>query len=191
MPSTAQPVSTMADVLRLVQAVFSFLGDGTPLLIGAAFLDEPGPGSGPRVVFVPDENGAFAPAQKIGAGYVASWAHGCTVYVRGVEPGDDAGRLEPAYVLAARVATVLKALDPAHISATPGGPRDDSPQRVPGPGGADIVFRFTYVANIAQDPAILRAVRQVVSISPPNPDQPGGDTGNTFVVSAPAVAERP
>ena len=108
-----------------------------------------------------------------------------------VEPGDDAGRLEPAYVLAARVATVLKALDPAHSSATPGGPRDDSPQRVPGPGGADIVFRFTYVANIAQDPAILRAVRQVVSISPPNPDQPGGDTGNTFVVSAPAVAERP
>ncbi len=191
MPSVAQPVSTMADVLRLTQAVFSLMGDGTPLLFGDAHLEEPGAGNAPRVVFVPDEDGDFAPAQKIGAGYIATWSHGCTVYVRGVEPGDEAGRLEPAYVLAARVVAVVKNLDPGHITITPGRPKDDSPQRTPSPAGRDIVFRFTYAANLAQDPAVLRAVAQLTSISPPHPDKPGGDTGNTFVVAAVAIADRP
>lgn len=190
MPSVAMPVSTLADVLRLFEAVFSFMGDGTPIMVGKQYLNEPGPGSAPRIVFVPDDRGRFGPALKMNCGYTASWTHGCKVFVRGAEPGDDPGRLEPAYRLAARACDVLKGLDPGHIVLAPGNPREDSPLPVDGPG-ADIAFEFSYQTNIPTDPAVLRALRQIVSVSPPNPDKPGGDTGNTIVVNASAVAERP
>lgn len=191
MPSAAAQVSTLADVLRLVQHVFSLMGDGTPLMIAEQYLHEPGPGSAPRVVFVPNKTGKLGPPLKLNAGYIASWTHGCEVYVRGAEPGDDPGRFEPAYALAGRVIDVIKALDPGHIVVAPGNPEDDSPLRVDSPPGADIKFTFTYATNIAQDPAVLRAVRLINSISPPNPDKPGGDTGNSFNVAALATAERP
>lgn len=185
--------STLADVFRLVEVVFGLLKDGTPLMFGAQYRDEPGPGSALRVVFVPDDAGSFGPgsfgpAQKVSAGYSASWSHGCTVAVRGVEPGDDPRRFEPAYLLAARVADILKQLDPAHIVLAPGNPRDTSPLPVEGPSGAEITFAFTYTTNIPTDPAVLRAIAQIRSVSPPDPDRPGGDTGHTFVVNATPIA---
>lgn len=190
MPSQAMPVSTIADVIRLVQHVFSILGDGTPIMVGAQYLRETGPGSAPRVVFVPEETGKFDAALKLNSGYVASWTHVCLVHVRGAEPGDDPGRFEPAHQLAARVVTILKNLDPGHIVLAPGNPRDDSPLPVDGPG-ADIVFQFSYQTNIAQDPAVLRAIRTAItSVSPPNPDQPQGNSGQSITVSAAGAAGR-
>jgi hypothetical protein len=189
MPAAAAQVSTLADVLRLAQAVFSLMGDGTPLLVGEQYLTETGPGSAPRVVFVPDKDGKFAPALKINAGYIASWSHGCRVHVLGSDPGDDPGRFEPVYVLAARVTAVLKNLSPARIVLAPGNPKDDSPLGVGATAG--IAFSFTFQADLAQEPEVLRAIAQITSSSPPNPDKPGGDTGKTFSVSAAPTAERP
>lgn len=190
MPSVAQPVSTMSDVLRLVQQVFSLMGDGTPIMIGSQYLNETGPGSAPRIVFVPEDRGTFEAVLKMNAGYTASWRHVCKVAVRGAEPGDDPGRFEPAYRLAARVCDVLKGLSPGNIVLAPGGPRDTSPLAVPGPG-ADIAFAFAFSTNIATDPAVMRALRLIQSVSPPNPDKPGGDTGQTIDVTATATAVRP
>lgn len=174
--------STLADVFRLVEVVFGLLKDGTPLMFGAQYRDEPGPGSALRVVFIPDDSGRFGPAQKVSAGYSASWSHGCTVAVRGVEPGDDPRRFEPAYLLAARVADILKQLDPGHVVLAPGNPRDTSPLAVEGPSGAEITFSFTYTTNIPTDPAVTKTIARIQSVSPPDPDRPGGDTGNTFTV---------
>ena len=179
-------VSTLADVFRLVSKLFSLAGDGTPLFFGLKFLDNLGPGSAPRIVFVPDEEGSLAGPLKISAGYVASWTHGCTVHVLGVEPGDDEGRFEPAYALAARVVTAIKALDPAHLVVAPGRPKDVSPLKVGAPGSA-ISFSFSYQTNIAQDAAILAAAKQLTAISPPDPDRPQGDTGNTFTLDTTAT----
>lgn len=191
MPSQPMPVSTLSDVIRLVQAIFGYLGDGTPIMVGAAYLEEPGPGAPPRVVFVPDSEGKLGPTTKINAGYVASWTHGCRVHVRGVEPGDDPGRFEPVYLLAARVIDVLKACDPAHVIVGPGNPKDASPLAVDAPSGAEVVFTFAYVRNIAADPAVLRAARQITSVSPPDPDRPQGSTGKNFDVGTTASASRP
>lgn len=177
-------VSNLADVFRLVEVVFGLLKDGTPIMVGKQYRDEPGPGGPLRVVFVPDEFGEFGPALKVSAGYCASWSHGCTVAVRGAEPGDDPRRLEPAYMLAARVADVVKQLDPGHITLAPGGPKDTSPLPVEGPSGSEISFTFTYTTNIATDPAVTKAIARIQSVSPPDPDRPGGDTGNTFAVIA-------
>lgn len=187
MPSQSMSVSTLDDVLQRVQQVFSLLGDGTPVMVGEQYRREPGPGGAPRVVFVPESKpGSFDAALKISSGYVASWTHKCTAYVRGAETGDDSARLTPSFALAARVVAVLKALDPGHIVMAPGEPEDDSPTPVDGPG-ADVTFTFSYVTNIAQDPAIVRAVKQLQSVSPPDPDRPRGDTGNRFIIQ-PAVA---
>ena len=37
MPSQSMSVSTLSDVIRLVQHVFSILGDGTPILVGGEY----------------------------------------------------------------------------------------------------------------------------------------------------------
>lgn len=190
MPTVAPNVSTLTDLLRLTERVFSLLGDGTPILIGAQYEHETGPGSAPRVLFIADDTGALGPPTKLNAGYLASWSHGCRVRVRGAEAGDDAGRLEAAVRLAGRVMGVLKALDPGHVVLAPGGPKDSSPLRVDGAPGAEISFAFVYTTNIATEPEILRAVGQLTSISPPNPDQPGGSTGKTFVVGTTTPPDR-
>lgn len=190
MPAAAPLVSTLADVLRLVERVFSLLGDGTPILIGKRYLEEPGPGSAPRVVFVPADGGKLGTPTKLNMGYVASWSHGCAVHVRGVEPGDDAGRFEPTYALAGRVIDVLRNLDPGHIEIAASTPRDTSPTSVTSPTGAEIAFTFTYVTNIAHEPAVRRAIAQLTSVSPPTPDQPGGSTGKDYTITTSAVADR-
>lgn len=188
MPSQPMPVSTLAVLIRLAERVLRELGDGTAVMVGRQYLVEPGPGSAPRIVFVPEDRGRLDGALKVSAGYLASWSHVCQVSVRGAEPGDDSGRLEPAYQLADRVIQILKGLDPAHVVLAPGGPRDTSPQDVDGAPGVDVTFAFTYTRSVAQDPAVLKAIRKIQSVSPPDPDRPLGDTGQTFTVGAAAAS---
>ena len=176
-------VSTLADVIRRVQQLFSLAGDGTPILVGSKHLDNLGPGAAPRIVFVPDEEGTLGGPLKVNMGYVASWTHGCAVHVLGVEPGDDEGRFEPAVALASRVVTALKTLDPAHLVLAPGRPKDASALKVGAPGSV-IAFSFSYQTNIAQDAAILAAAKQLVPVSPPDPARPEGDNGNGYTLSA-------
>lgn len=173
------PVSTLSDVIRRVELLFSKLGDGTPILVGSKHLDNLGPSSAPRIVFVPDESGELGGALKVNSGYIASWSHGCGVVVQGVEPGDDEGRFEPAYMLAGRVVAALKALDPAHVEVGGARPKDESPLRAGSPG-AVVRFSFVYRRNIPQDQAVLRAARELIAVSPVDPDRPQGSTGNSF-----------
>lgn len=188
MPGEAQ-VSTLDDVLQRVQRVFSLMRDGTPIMVGAQYEREPGPGTPPRVVFIPDAQGRLGGVEKVSAGYVAQWLHGCRVRVLGAESGDDSSRAEAAKRLAFRVICVLRALDPGHIELAPGNPRDTSALAVDGPG-VDLTFSFTYVAHVPQEQAVLRAVKQLESVSPPDPDRPQGDTGKQIVVSVSAEADR-
>lgn len=190
MPSAPQPVSSLGDVLRRVQRLFSELGDGTPILIGKQHMAEPGPGSPPRIVFVPDETGRLGKASQANAGYLATWRRGCTVNVRGAESGEEAGTLDAADQLVARVVQVLKALDPSHLAIEGEGASENSPLPVEA-YGAGITFSFAYVANIPIDPATMRAARQLTAISPSDPDRPEGDTGKTFTVTTPSDPDRP
>lgn len=182
-------VSTLDDVLQRVRDVFQIMGDGTPIMIGTQYEREPGPGAPPRVVFIPDEQGKLGAVEKVSAGYIAQWLHGCRVRVLAAESGDDGSRAEAAKRLAFRVIAVLKALDPGHIVLAPGNPKDTSALAVDGPG-VDITFTFTYVAHIPQEPAVLNAVKQLASVSPPDPDRPQGSTGKQIVVSMSADADR-
>jgi len=141
------------------------------------------PGAAPRVVFLPDENGEYGPPLKLNAGYVASWRHECGVVVLGVDPGDAEGRFEPAYALADRLVTAIKALDPAHLKIGVARPKDASALKSGGPGRA-VRLSFAYERNIAQDAAILAAAKQLTAISPPDPARPQGSTGNTFTLDA-------
>lgn len=181
------PVSTIGDLFRLVGAAFNALGDGTPLLIGRKYLAEFGAGSAPRVLFVPEEQGRLGRPTRLNAGELASYTHGCQVYVRGAESGDDAGRFDAVYALADRVINALKWCDPAHVVLEPGNPRDASP--LPDDAyGADVVFSFVFIRPIAIEREIHRL--PVEALSPMDPDRPRGDSGKTFVLSAPASAER-
>lgn len=182
----AAQVSTLADAVRLVQRLFSEAGDGTPIFVGAQHLDNLGPGFAPRIVFVPDEEGELGPPLKLNAGYVASWTHSAAVTVLGVEPGDDEGRFEPAYLIASRVIEAVKALDPAHLTVGPGRPRDVSALKAGGPGAA-VRFTLTYARNIPKTAAIWRAAATLTAVSPPDVDRPEGSTGLEFDVSATAA----
>lgn len=188
MPGQAQ-VSTLDDVLQRVRDVFQLMGDGTPIMIGAQYEREPGPSAPPRVAFIPDEQGRLGGVEKVSAGYIAKWLHGCRVRVLAAESGDDGSRATAAKRLAFRVIAVLKALDPGHIVLAPGNPRDTSALPVDGPG-VDITFTFTYEAHIPQEQAVLRAVKQLERVSPPDPDRPQGDTGKQIVLSVSAEADR-
>lgn len=179
-------ISTLSDVFRLIERVYSLAGDGTPLFVGAEHLDNLGPGAAPRVVFLPDEEGQYGGALKFNGGWIASWTHGCGVVALGADAGDAEGRFEPAYALADRVVATLKALDPAHLKIGAARPKDASALKSGGPGRA-VRFSFVYERNIAQDAAILAAAKQITSVSPPDADRPQGDTGNTFTLSTTAT----
>jgi hypothetical protein len=180
MPTRAVAVSTLGDVLRLVEYAFSALGDGTTILIGEGYLSTFGTGSPPRVLFIPEKTGALVTAPKIGAGYLAGYAHGCDVYVRAAESGTDPGRFDAVYALLSRVTNALKWCDPGHIELS-SRLRDTSPLPVDA-YGADVAFSFVYTRGIATDPAVLKI--PITSVSPPNPDQPGGSTGLTYDVTS-------
>lgn len=178
MPTQAPPVSTLADVLRQVAAALNGAGDGVTVMIGKKFLEEFGAGAPPRVLFVEEPRaGKMGPPRKLNCGYIASYTHVCAAYVRAAETGDEFSRLENAHTLQNRICAALKKADPANVIFAPGNPRDDSPLSVEA-YGADIAFDFSYRRDIPQDYEILKA--PVTAISPPNPDQPGGDTGYEF-----------
>lgn len=186
-----QPISTLDDLIRVVMAVFSAAKDGTPIMVGEAYKSDFGAGSPPRVLFVPEKRpGMLGGAPKVNANYLAGWSHGCTVYVRGAESGEDVGRLDAAYELADRVINAVKGASPGRVVLAPGNPDDDSP--LPQDAyGADLTFSFSFVRGVAVDPEITRALRTLGSVSPPDPDRPQGDTGNTFIVETAASVTRP
>ncbi len=170
-------ISRLSDVIRLVLYAVGEAGDATPLPIGRQYLVQ-GVGNSPRAVFVPDGRAKLGPAPDINAGYVAGWTRTCTVYVRGAEGSDDAGREDSAEVLADRLVNALKwaASGEDHavrlIDAKPEGPTDADAF------GAEVVFTFSYTRGVPLDKAIFRAL--VTPAPATDRDRPNGDTAYTF-----------
>lgn len=177
------PVSTLGDLLRIVTAGLNGMADGLEILVGKKYLTEFGVGSPPRVLFVPEPQGKLSGPTKLNSGYLASYTHGCTAYIRGAEDGSDIGRFDSAYAICDRIINLLKWADPGHVVLGPGNPKDNSPTNVDA-YGAEIVFSFQFTRPVAEDPAVFKS--PVTPISPPNPDKPQGDTGKTFLFSTSA-----
>lgn len=141
--------STLATVIGQVRAAFGDMGDATTIMIGKAYLSQNGVGSGPRVLFVPEQRpGRIGPPMKMGN--AASISHGCMVYVRAPETGDDLTRLDTAILLADRVIDCVATAAPGRIAWGDYG--DDSPTDNDA-FGADIELAFSYRRDIRHDEA--------------------------------------
>jgi hypothetical protein len=142
-PEPTGAPSNLGEVLRFMVDAFAFIGDATPIEIGAQYIPHFGAGSAPRVLFVPEKKGKIEP--PIEAGNAASMVHSCDVAVRFAEDGSDAGRFDGTYRLADRV---IDGIDRACAGRVEWGDlRDNSPLNVDGLG-ADLVFSFTYRRDI-------------------------------------------
>jgi hypothetical protein len=142
---------TLADVLQQVTRALSLEGDITPVQIGAQYRQQFGAGIGPKVLFVPEVGSNIGP--PIEHGHAASYTHGCDVFVRAKESGEDIDRWVAAYKLLDRVIGQLAVACTGRIEY--GAARDDSPLRVDGIG-AGIGFSFRYRRDIRHDPARWR-----------------------------------
>jgi hypothetical protein len=183
------PVSRLGDLLRRFVELYSQLGDGTTIQVGRHYLSEFGAGSPPRILFVPSTDGSLGEAPRLNANYITGFSDGCTCYVRAVEGVDDVARLDTVDEMVDRVVNVLKAIAGARVKIVGARPVDDSQLDVPNAAGADKFFTFRFERGIARQPSVWRRDLQT-PISPPNPDQPQGDSGEIFTVAISATAVR-
>jgi len=136
------PPSTLIDVIGQVVDAFKVFGDATPIKVGKNYLDQ-GPGSSPRAIFVPDSAGRVGPPREMGN--AASVSHGCTVYVRAKESGDDLTRFRQAYKLADIVIDLIGTAATGRIEW--GTYADGSPTDVDA-YGAEIVLSFSFRRDV-------------------------------------------
>lgn len=141
------PPSTLADVIGQVKDAFGAMGDATPIEVGAKFLEDLGVGSAPRVVFVPEAKGKIGAPQEMGG--PASIAHGCDIYVRGAESGDDIERFRAAYALGDKVISCVATAAPGRIEW--GSYEDGSPTDADA-FGAELLLSFSYTRDVWHSP---------------------------------------
>lgn len=142
------PASTLATLIGQVRDALQDMGDATPVMVGKAYLEQNGVGSGPRVLFVPEPRGSTGDAMKMGL--ACSITHSCTVYVRAPETGDDITRLENAYRLGDRIMDCVATAAPGRVSwgdYADGSPTDNDAF------GAELVFSFSYRRDVRHDEA--------------------------------------
>lgn len=136
--------SNLGDVLAHVRDLFRAAGNATPIMVGKKYLSDFGIGKPPRVLFVPDVDGAMGP--PIEHGNPASDTHGCDVYVRAAETGDDIQRFRAAFALKGHVVDAVKRAASGRIEWR-GKSGDDSPLVVDA-HGADLTFGFAYQRDL-------------------------------------------
>lgn len=172
------PASPLSDIIRCVVSIFQLVADPTPIQVGKQYLRDFGVGSAPRVLFVPDSKGkdGQAPAGSGGVGYIGWVAHGCQVYVRGAESGDDIGRFDAAYALADRVVNAVERAGRSRLDWV--GYKDFSPTAVDA-YGADLAFSFVYTRGIQCDEQIWALRANPIAKSPPDIGRPPGAAQST------------
>lgn len=189
MPLVAQnaPPSTLADVIGQVADAFGEMGNATPIQVGKAYLESFGLGAPPKVLFVPDQRGSIGPARELGA--AARITHGCDVYVRGEESGDDIERFRAAYTLAGIVISCISV-----AGGVFGGPFEDASPTDVDAHGAELRFSFTYARDVwhsaarwALDPATADTSGAV----PAPPPGEIGEIGEITVTVTPTEEEAP
>ena len=179
--------STLADVIRQVVDAFDAMGDATPILVGADYLEGLGTGSPPRILFVPEKRGKIGPPAALGM--AASITHSCDVYVRAAESGGDVDRLQAAYELGDRVISCIATAATGRLEW--GSFVDDSPSDVDG-FGADLAFAFTYTRGVRHDAkrwTLPAATADSGGISPQPPPGLAGEVDSIDVTTAPVEPE--
>jgi len=136
--------STLAAVIGQVIDAFADMGDATPIMVGKLYLERVG--SAPRIVFVPEPAGKVGPPRELG--YSASIAHGCDVYIRGAESGDDLHRFDEAYRLE-RI--VIDCVNTAATGSIEWGARSDNSPTDADAFGAEVKLSFTFTTDVPHD----------------------------------------
>lgn len=191
--STATP-ATLADVVRNMCGALVRLGDvaamndgsgGTARVFhGEEYEDQND--TPPRYVFVQNEDGGeLGPALAVGARQVGSMTETLKIYVWGAGPSDDA-RCDDARARAMRLHNLFKAWAPGRVAGKMF-ERSQSPKALR--LGEQVLLTYSYAQAIPEDAAVFAdAYANAGTVSPPQPDQPQGDTGLTFAVSSVTLA---
>ena len=137
--------SNLGDVLLQIQQAFSAMGDKTTIQVGKAYRSDFGAGSGPKVLFVPDDHGSITAGASV-MGRAASFVHSCDVYVRAQEVKPDTARFSKLYKLADRVIGCIVVACTGRLDWGPA--KDDSPTKTGEPG---LAFSFSYSRDVLHD----------------------------------------
>lgn len=175
------PASTLDDVIRCIEDIFSGIGDATPIQYGKEYLATFGTGTPPKILFVDDAKGSLTdpPEGSGGMRFEAGIAIGCNVYVRAAEGGGDLGRRDAVNTLTARV---ISAIGRAARGRWQGRDfADDSPSGVDA-YGADRAFSFIYTYGVQSDPAVWALPANPIAPSPPNISAPPGSPPGSPVI---------
>lgn len=171
--------STLADVIGQVVDAFSEMGNATPIMVGGEYLER-GVGVAPRVLFVPETGGKVGPGRELGR--AASISHGCEVYIRGVDSGDDLARLRATYELGDLVISCLQTAAPGRIEWAQYA--DSEPMTAAG----EIKLSFSYTRDVAHSAARWALPAASADTSPKQVGLPPGVPGQ---VTSVAVATEP
>jgi hypothetical protein len=164
--------STLADVIGQVVDAFGEMGDATPIQVGKHYLENFGVGAAKRILFVPDVGGRLGAAAELGS--VCSVVHGCRVYVRSTESGDDLERLRDVYALTDKVLSCLSVACTGRLEL--GAYAESSPTGTDGPG-AEVSFAFLYGRDVRHAPARWGLDPATADTSAPVPRPPPGAEG--------------
>lgn len=170
-PRAAAP-STLADVIAQVVEAFDAMGDATPIMVGKQYLEQFGAGSPPRVVFVPETDGRMGPPIEMGD--AASCTHGCQVFVRAAESGDDLERFKNAYELQGEIVSCIAVAGSGRIEW--GNHGDGSPVDVD-THGAELTFGFKYRRAIRHSARRWALPAPAADTSARQPLLPPGEAG--------------
>lgn len=145
LPKQNAAPSNLTAVLQQVTDAFQAMGNATPIMVGAHYLENFGAGSGPRVLFVPERgDGAMGPPHEMGN--AASMTHSCAAYIRDDETQGDVVRFNPCYELSDLVASCISSACTGRLKW--GKAADDSPVTAPSGFGAGIAWSFTFTRDI-------------------------------------------
>lgn len=143
--------SSLAAVIVQVRDAFDLMKEFPPgmVMCGKAYKEQRGPGSSPRVLFIPDAGrGSLEGPYQMGESG-ARVNHTCEVRVRGKESGDDFERLSDAYALADLVIDCVSVAGSGRLEW--GDYYEDSPTDNDAGYGVEIVFTFTYKRDVWHD----------------------------------------
>lgn len=166
--------STLADVIGQVVDAFAEMGNATPVMVGGEYLAR-GVGVAPRVLFVPETGGKVGPGRELGR--AASISHGCEVYVKGVDSGDDLARLRATYELGDVVIACIQAAAPGCIEWAQYA--DNEPMSAAG----ELKLSFTYTRDVAHNAIRWALPAATADTSPKQVGLPPGVAGQVTSVA--------
>lgn len=172
--------STLADVLKYIEALYAQANDSTVFFTGERHLESEGaPG---RIIFLPVRDlSTLGPPRELGARQVGTIREGVRCYVWGAETTADADRYEDARRRMMRLIAAFKNSAPGRLLM---GPIVRGDQTDVDTYGEEYQITIAYEWAVPNDRAIAKAAKTLggPTILPPDPDRPEGDTGKTFVV---------